>query len=292
MDLVLSMSVFRRVAELENFSEVARELDLSQPTVSKHIAALEKHLSVTLLNRNTRQLSLTDIGKQYYERCVFILDELNETESSIRDQQSTPSGTLRINTPITFGELKIVPHLWKFLENQPELNIELIMDDHYVDLVKDGVDVAIRIGPLADSNLIAQHIGDSPRVTVASLDYIERQGEPETLQDLNVHNCIVYSLLTTGNEWHYSGPRGKETIRVDGRLSVNNPHTIRQAVLAGQGIAVTPLWLIEDEIKLGKVKPILTQYEPSSLEIHAIYPDRRFVAAKVRCFIDYIRDYF
>lgn len=289
MDLVVSMSVFRRVAEKGNFSEVARELELSQPTVSKHVAALESRLDTKLLNRSTRSLSLTDAGKHYYDRCVHILDELQETELSLRTQQSQPTGTLRINTPVTFGELNIVPHLWAFLLEYPDLKVDLIMDDHYVDLVKEGVDMAIRVGPMADSSLISRKIGDSPRVAVASPDYLATNGVPNTLQDLKTHNCIVYMLLTTLNEWHFMGPHGKESIRVNGRFSVNNPGTIRQAVLAGQGIAVTPMWLMGECIESGEVKVILDSYIPTPLEIHAVYPDRRFVPAKVSCFIDYIR---
>jgi len=289
MDVLLAMSVFRRVAETENFSAAARELGMSQPSVSKHVAALEKYLNVKLLNRSTRQLSLTDAGKQYYDRCIHILDELLETESILRNQQSLPTGTLRINTPVTFGELCIMPHIWEFLAEYPDLNIDLIMDDHYVDLVKGGVDLAIRVGPMTDSNLIARSIGDSPRVTVASPGYIATNGEPENLQGLKNHNCIVYTLLTTRNEWHFSGPDGKQSVGVSGRFSVNNPRSIRQAVLEGQGIAVTPLWLIGDYIKKGQVKVILKKYTPTSLEISAVYPERRFVPVKVSYFIDYIR---
>ena len=292
MNVLLSMSVFRRVAETGSFSEVAREMTLSQPSVSKHVAALEKHLNVKLLSRSTRQLNLTDAGKLYYNQCTHILDELIETESIMRNQQSRPTGTLRINTPVTFGELDIVPHVWSFLANYPELNIELIMDDHYVDLVKEGVDMAVRVGPMTDSSLIARKIGDSPRVTVASPDYLAEHGEPKTLQDLKSHSCIVYTLLTTRNEWHFMGPKGKETVRVNGRFSVNNPRSIRQAVLAGQGIAVTPTWLIGDALKKGQVKVILNEYVPTPLDIHAVYPERHFVPAKVRYFIDYLRGKF
>jgi len=289
MDVFLSMSVFRRVAETGNFSEVAREMGITQPSVSKHVAALEKHLNSKLINRSTRQLSLTDIGKLYYSRCVHIVDELIETESLMRNQQSKPTGILRINTPVTFGELHIVPYLWKFLEDYPDLKLDLIMDDHYVDLVKDGVDVAIRIGPLSDSNLIAQKIGNSPRVAVASPDYLLEHGEPVSLKDLEKHACIVYTLLTTRSDWHFTGPQGKETVRVDGRFQVNNPRTILQAVLAGQGIAVTPLWLIGDYVKSGQLKIILEDYTPTPLDIHALYPDRHFMPAKVSCFVEYMR---
>jgi len=289
MDIFTSMSVFRRVAECGNFSIVARELELSQPTVSKHIAALESHLDVKLLNRSTRQLSLTEVGKQYYEHCIHILDEMNEIESTLRNQKSQLTGILRINTPVTFGELNIVPHLWQFLALYPNLKIDLNMDDNYVDLVKEGVDLAIRVGPLSDSSLIARKIGDSPRVTVASPGYLAVHGEPESLQDLKDHNCIIYMLLTTRNQWHFTGPQGQETIKVNGRFSVNNPRTIRQAVLADQGIAVTPLWLIKDAIESGAAKVILTNYVPTPLEIHALYPQRRFVPEKVRSFVNFIK---
>lgn len=253
MNVLLSMKVFRRVAETGNFSMVAREIGLSQPSVSKHVAALEQHLNVKLINRSTRQLSLTDVGKQYYDRCIHILDKLFETESTLHSQQSLPTGTLRINVPVTFGEFCIVPYLWKFLAEYPDLNIDLIMNDHYVDLIKEGVDMAIRVGPLTDSNLIARKIANSPRVTVASPDYLAVNGEPNTLQDLQAHNCIVYTLLTTRNEWHFTGPQGKETIKVSGRFSVNNPRTICQAVLENQGIAVTPIWLIGNYLETGQL---------------------------------------
>lgn len=289
MDVLVSMSVFRRVAETGNFSAVAREMELSQPTVSKHIAALEKHLNVKLLNRSTRQLNLTDVGKLYYDSCVHIIDEMQETESTIRNQQSCPTGTLRINTPVTFGEIAIAPHLWQFLTEYPELNIDLIMDDNYIDLVKEGVDMAIRVGPMNDSSLIARKIGNSPRVTVASQMYLDLYGEPDNLQDLKEHKCIIYTLLTTLNEWHFTGPQGKESIKVNGRFRVNNPRVMRQAVLEGHGIAVTPIWLVDDYIKTGQVKVILDKYVPTTLDIHAVYPERRFVSAKVRFFIDYIR---
>lgn len=288
MDVLQSMSVFRRVAETGNFSEVAREMKISQPTVSKHVAALEQHLNIKLFNRSTRQLSLTEVGKQYYDRCIHILDEVLETESLLRNQESIPTGTLRINTPVTFGEIRIVPHLWQFLNKYPELKIDLIMDDNYVDLVKGGVDVAIRIGPMVDSALVARKIGDSPRVVIASPEYLATHGEPKSLQELKDHSCIVYTLLTTRDEWHFIGPKGREAISVKGRFSVNNPRTICEAVLQNQGIAVAPVWLVGDYIQKGQFKVILEDYTPTPLDVHAVFPGRRYVPAKVRCFIEFI----
>lgn len=289
MNTLLSMKLFRRVAEVGNFTEVAREMALSQPLVSKYITALERHLGVKLLHRSTRQLSLTDAGKQYYEHCARILDDLQEIESSLRLQQSSLTGTPRINMPVTFGEISILPHVWAFLEDYPGLSFDLIMDDHYVDLVKEGVDMAIRVGPMTDSNLIARKISDSPRFTVASSAYLAAHGEPNDLHELSAHHCIVYTLLTTRDEWHFKGPEGPRSIKVSGRLSVNNPRAIREAVLAGQGNAVTPIWLMDDCIRDGQVKVILKDYIPTPLEIQVVYPERRLVPAKVRLFIEYIR---
>lgn len=288
MNTLLAMSVFRRVAETGHFSAVAREMGISQPSVSKHIAALETRLKTRLFNRSTRQLALTDAGTQYYERCASVLDELADIEDNLRHEQSRPTGTLRINTPVSFGQLHVVPLLWEFLNQYPDLKIDLLMDDHYVDLIKEGIDLAIRLGPLDDSNLIARKIGDTARVIVASPDYLTTHGRPKILSDLKNHNCIIYSLLTTGNVWHFTGPSGKEKIRVDGRFSANTPEAIREAVLAGFGIAVSPSWLISDCVEQGRLTKILQNYTPTPMEIHAIYPERRFVPAKVRFFIDHL----
>jgi DNA-binding transcriptional LysR family regulator len=289
MDLITSMSIFKRVVEAGSFSAVARETGLSQPTVSKHIAELENRLDTKLLNRSTRQLSLTEAGKEYYDRCSLILSDLEQLESSVGQCRSEPTGTLRINVPVTFGRMYLLPILWEFMNQYPDLKLDLVMDDGYIDLVKDGVDLAIRVGPLPDSSLIARKIGDSPRVTVVSPDYLAEHGEPKTLSDLKEHSCIVYTFLTTRNEWHFKGSEGEEKLRVYGRFSASNPDAIRDAVIAGIGIAVTPLWLIHDALTQGKVKVILTDYSPTPLEVHAVYPDRRFVPSRVGLFINYLK---
>lgn len=289
MDLITSMSIFKRVVETGSFSAVARETGLSQPTVSKHVAELENRLGTKLLNRSTRQLSLTEAGKEYYDRCSELLSDLEELESSVGQSRSEPTGTLRVNIPVTFGRMYLLPILWEFMSQYPDLKIDLVMDDGYVDLVKDGVDLAIRVGPLPDSSLIARKIGDSPRVTVASPDYLAEHGEPKTLTDLEDHSCIVYTFLTTRNEWHFNGASGEEKLRVHGDFSASSPDAIREAVVAGVGIAVTPLWLVHDALTQGKVKEILTDYDPTPLEIHAVYPDRRFVPRRVGLFIDHLK---
>lgn len=289
MDLIGSMRTFTRVVESGSFSAVARETGFSQPTISKQVAALETHLGTKLIRRSTRQISLTETGSEFYERCTRILAELDEAQASVGHRKTTPGGILKVNIPVTYGRMHLLPIFWKFLGEYPDIRIDLRMDDHYANLIEEGIDVAIRIGALSDSNMVARKIGDSQRLTVVSPRYLENHGEPRQLGDLKEHDCIVYSLLTTGNEWFFTGPKGDDSIRVSGRFTADSPDAIRGAVLAGIGIAVTPTWLVKDCIERAELKIILPEYRPTPLEIHAIYPERRYVPAKVTCFIDYLR---
>lgn len=289
MDRFSAMQLFRRVVETNSFSAVSREMQISQPTVSKQIAALEESLGTKLLSRSTRQINVTDAGQPYYERCCQILDELAETEADVRKQQNLPTGLLRINIPIAAGRMKILPCMWKFINQYPELKIDTIFDDSYIDLVKEGVDVAIRIGALADSSLIARKIATIPRYFVASKEYLIKHGEPKTLDELQNHNCIVYNLLTTRNEWHFDSKSGNQKVTVQGRFSSNSPDAIRQAVLEHQGIAVILGWLVEDDIKKGKMEVIMKDFTPIALDLNAIYPQRSFMPAKVSLFLNYLQ---
>lgn len=289
MDRINAMRIFRRVIETGSFTAVAIETGLSQPTVSKQLANLESHHNIKLINRSTRQLHPTDAGLEYYERCCHILDELDEIDSQMHKQQSLPTGTLRVNAPVTYSRLEILPRLWKFLKLHPQLKCDMFLDDNYIDLVKEGIDVAIRIGPLTDSSMVSRKIGTMRRYTVASPKYISRHGEPISLQDLLQHNCLIYSLLTTRNEWHFQKDKKTEKITVQGQYSTNNPDAIRGALLEGLGIAAAPDWLVETDIQQGRLTEILTDYKPTTLDINVIYPARRFLPAKVRLFINFLQ---
>jgi len=289
MDKIGAMQLFRRVVEAKSFSAVSREMRLSQSTVSKKIAGLEEYLATKLLNRSTRQLNLTDAGQRYYQRCCQILDEVSDTEAELQQQQDVATGTLRISMPIAAGRMKILPYLWEFLEQHPALKLDVNFDDHYVDIVKEGIDVAIRVGELADSTLIARKISQIPRYTVASPAYLEEHGEPSNLESLSQHDCIVYSLLSTHNEWHFDSKKGKQKIAVKGRFSSNSPDAICQAALKGQGIAVILGWLVEDDIAAGRLKVILKDYVPTTLALNAIYPQRRFMPAKLSLLLDFLQ---
>jgi DNA-binding transcriptional LysR family regulator len=292
MDTLGAIRVFSRVVEAGSFSAVARELGTTQPTVSKQIAMLEEHLGTRLVNRTTRNLTLTEDGKTYYECCRHILNAVEEADGAVGRRQATPSGLIRAGCPVAFGRLHVAPRMRRFLDRYPELRVELVMSDQFGDLVEQGVDVTIRIGDLADASLIARLVGVTRRVTIGSPEYFARMGEPRTPHDLVRHNCLVYTRLSTGNEWHFNGPSGLIKVRVAGTFLADNSEAIRAAVIAGVGIGVAPIWSLYDEIARGEVRIVLADYEPKRLPIHALYPSRRFVSSKVRAFIDFLADEF
>lgn len=292
MDVLTSMVIFCRVVEAGSFSAVANEKDMSPSSVSKHITALEKRLGTQLLGRTTRQLNPTDAGCEYYNYCNHMLEELSEVEASVSRYQVEASGTLRLSIPVTFGELHIIPALWVFHEKYPDMSIDLAMDDREVDLIREGIDLAIQIGPLADSSMVARKIGSIDRLFVASPEYLAKHGEPETPAELEQHNCITLSSMMTPGEWQYTGPKGKGKVQVSGNLTVNNPAALREAVIAGVGLAVAPVWLIHEGIQQGKLKVILKDYVPVALDINAVYRKRLYVQQKVVLMIDHLRETF
>ena len=289
MDVMSSMTVFRRVAEAKNFSAVARETNMSQSTVSKHIAALEERLGTKLLNRSTRSLKLTEAGKEYYHHCIRILNDFQEAEASIGKGKIKPTGTLRISTSAAFGRICMLPYLNEFFESYPDINIDLLFDDDYIDLVKQGIDLAIRIGPLADSSLIARKIGTSPRVVVASPEYLVKHGRPKKPADLSKHDCIFYTLQKAPDLWYFNSTQeGDESIRVSGRLKASSPDAICDATIEGIGISVLCEWYARKYIKDGRLKVILPEYHPTAYDIHAVYPERKFVPQKVKRMIEFL----
>lgn len=291
MDRIACMKSFVRSVEIGSFSAVARELDTTQPTISKQIAALEEYLDVQLLLRSTRTLSLTDEGIRFYEHCQRVLEAVAEAESSVGQRQK-PAGVLRVSCPVAFGQLQVVPRLKAFLDRYPDIKIDLMLADYFADLIEERVDLAIRIGNVQDTSLMTQRIGTTRRVTIGHQSYFEQAGEPQTPEDLVKHNCIVYTRLATGNEWHFQGTQELIQIAVNGNFQANNSTAIRAAVFAGLGIAVAPVWLFGDALHNGNLQVILKDYQPVPLPIHAVYRRGRFVPAKVRCFIDFLSNEF
>lgn len=264
MDRIACMKSFVRTVETGSFSAVAREMETTQPTISKQIAALEEYLDVQLLIRSTRSLSLTDEGTRFYEHCQRVLEAMAEAEASV-GRRHLPSGILRVNCPVSFGQLQVVPRIKAFLDRYPDIKVDLMMTDRFVDLVEEGVDLAIRIGNVQDTSLISRRIGITRRVSVGFVSYFEKAGEPQTPEDLIHHNCIVYTRLATGNEWHFQGPQGLVKVNVQGNFQANNSTAVREAVLSGLGIVVSPIWLFGDAVNQGALKVVLKEYQPTPL---------------------------
>jgi DNA-binding transcriptional LysR family regulator len=292
MDRLGAMEMFVRIVETGSFSAVARQLGTTQPTISKQLTALEKQLQTRLLHRSTRSLSLTEAGAAYYERCRRILDEVREAEAALGRLQSGLTGTLHVNGSIALGQIFLTALVLKFQQQYPELAIELSLSDRYIDLVEEGVDVAVRVGRLADSNLVARRLGSTRRMLVATPAYLAAHGAPERPEDLVRHSCLLYAYLSTGDEWLFNGPDGEIRVRVHGNFKANNGHVIREALLASVGVALTPDWLIHDQLEAGEVVALLPEFATPPLEINAVYPSGRHVSAKVRAFIEFLRNEF
>ena len=286
------MRLFIRVVETGGFSTVARETARTQPTVSRTLAALEEHLGVRLLNRSSRAVTLTDDGRAFYAQALVALESVAEAEASVGRRHGQPSGLLRLGTPVAFGRLHMAPRIPAFLALHPDVEVALSMTDAFVDPVSEGLDLVVRVGTLEDPSLIARRIGTTRRVTVASTDYLARRGVPLTPSDLRHHECIVYTRLATGARWHFDGPDGPIAVTVRGRFRADNSEAVREAVIAGAGVAVIPVWLFSDELTADHVRIVLGDFEPSTLPIHAVYPSRRLVSPKVRAMIEFLASEF
>lgn len=287
MDRLLLMTCFARAVETGSFSAAARDLGLGQPNVSRYVAALEEHLQTRLLHRSTRKLSLTPEGERYYADVRRILDAVDESESSFRDSVD-PSGLLRVACPTTVAHTFVMPYVPAFLERYPRLTLDLQINDRYVDLVNEGTELAIRIGHLEDSALRARRVGTYERVFVASKGYLAKRGEPHTPDDLRDHDCVIYTLLASGATWRF---RDAE-IPVSGRLRVNSPDAVREAVIAGLGVGHGPSWLFEEGLKSGSLQRILLEHAAPTVPVQIVYVANRLLPTRAIAFMDFMSDVF
>lgn len=293
MDRITSIQLFVRAAEAGSFSRAAADLQLTQPTVTKQVAALEKHLGTRLLHRNTRGLSLTEVGALYYEKCKALLEQYADTESVVHTRAGAMRGTLRISTSVAFGRRVVTPLVMDFMKRHPQLSVDLSFEDTYVDLVARGMDVALRMGRLADSSLGARFLGSNPWVTVASAAYLKKHGTPKQPSDLARHNLLIYSSVLGDDKLHYQMPDGRRvSVTVRGTLRSNNLSAILAGVRAHLGIAAIPRYVAATSLRDGKVQPILTDCALPAQEIHAVFPAPRQVPAKVEALIAFLRDHF
>jgi DNA-binding transcriptional LysR family regulator len=283
------LEIFAQVVAANGMSAAARNLGLSPAVVSKRIRRLEERLGVRLLQRTTRQLALTEIGQGFYERVVSILASIQNAELWVAHGSATVRGLLRISAPTSFGRMHIAPHLKDFLDLYPELTVDLVLSDTFVDIISDGFDLAIRIADLNDSSLIASRLAPNHRILCASPTYLTRHGTPRCINDLSRH--VLLSHMTA--EWQLEGPEGSRHVRVDGRLKTNSSEVVREAVIAGTGIALRSTWDIGPEVKAGSLVQILPEYTGSKrVVIQAVYPSRRHLEQKVRAFIDYFQSLY
>jgi DNA-binding transcriptional LysR family regulator len=293
MDRLLAMEMFVRVVETGSFSKAAKEFSTTQPTVTKHVAAAEARLKVRLLNRNTRGVSLTEAGSLYYEKCKTIVRAVEDADSVVRLRQDQAQGMLRIDTSVAFGRRVMVPLALAFMAKHPQVQVDLSFEDRYTDLVAQGIDVAIRMGKLADSSLGARHLGMNPWVMVASSRYLKKNGTPRRPADLSGHNALIYSSVQGDDVWRFQSPRREPlTVPVSGRLRSNNLSAVLAAARAHLGVAALPWYVAADSIASGHVSEILKGYHLPEQEIHAVYPSPKLVPGKVQAFVAFLQGRF
>jgi len=299
MDKLRAMQTFVRVVEAGSFSAVAHEQDTTQSAVSKQVAALEQELGARLLTRTTRSLSLTEEGERYFAQARRLVSEIAEAEGALRRGEQQLSGWLRVAASVGFGRLHLMPLVQSFLALHPAVKIDLRLSDGFVDLVEQGIDVALRIGELEDSGLVARRVGMTQRVLVAQRNYLRLQRKARrrlvSPADLVDHNCIVYTELAMRNDWLFqAGPGAPEpvgttrSVRVDGNLQTNSSEVIRAAVLAGMGIGYAPAWLFARELADGEVQRLLPDWAPLEVPIQIVSPRERRSSAKVRAFSEHV----
>ncbi|NVZ29068.1 LysR family transcriptional regulator [Pseudomonas gingeri] len=288
MDRLAAMETFVYVVETGSFSAAARRLDVGQPAVSKTIAQLEERLGVRLLTRSTRGLSATEAGTLFFERARKVIEEAGEAELAARGAGAGLTGTLRISTTVTFSRLHILPHLGGFLEMHPLLDVDVLLDDRSVNLVEEGVDVALRMGNLSDSGLTARKIARCRRLVLGTPAYFERRGIPESPADLTDHEAVIYSLGGGGASWLFKKGQAEQLVTLSGRVRVSAAEGVRTTVLSSYGLTLSSEWMFAPELASGEVVPVLEDWELPEMDLWAIFPTGRMASAKARAFIAYV----
>lgn len=280
-----NVSVFIKIVESGSFAAAAKDLGISKSAVSKQVVKLEESLGVPLLNRTTRKLTLTEPGQFLFERSRALVDEFESLERDVANFNTTPRGLLRLSVANTFAAIKITPLLGEFYEKYPDIKIEFVVDSRKIDLISNSIDLAIRIGKLSDSSLIARKIGSSPRHICASPSYWQRHAKPKHPNDLQHHNCLTYSSSENPNAWEF---KDGLVVPVNGTLKANSGDIILQAVLQGYGVAQLPGFTLENAFKQGLIEEVLTDFPAPMLDIYAVFPENRVGSKKVRVFIDFL----
>jgi DNA-binding transcriptional LysR family regulator len=292
VDKVQEMTSFIAVVDAGSFVAAADAIGQSKAAVSRHIGDLERRLGTRLLQRTTRRLSLTPEGQAFYARCKDLLAAIAEAESELLSSRSEPGGLIRINAPQTFGVLHLAPLWGRFCEELPEITLDITLTDRVVDLIEEGYDLAIRISRLPSSTLVSRKLASTRMLLCASQPYLKKHGVPRRPSDLAAHRVISYSYLATQDEWHFTGPDGAESARINARVHTNNGDTCRRAALDHQGIVLQPDFLVGDDLKRGTLTELMPDYRAVELDISVVYPSRKYLPLKIRRLIDFLVESF
>lgn len=292
MDRLRSLETFIKVVETGSFARAAEALDTSPAGVTRHIAELEARLGTRLLQRSSRRLSLTESGSLYFERAKQVLEDLTEADALAGAATLRPAGLLRVNVPVAFG-IRVLAPLWPtFRQRHPEVRLDIALADRFVDLVEEGVDAAVRIGRLSNSNLIARRLATARGFVCASPGYLAKYGAPAAPEELAQHRCLGYRYASTRDEWVLLAPDGNEArVAVRCEFHANNGDVLMQAACAGEGIVMLPSFIVGDAIRAGHLVPVLRDWTFPPLGIHVVYPSRRHLSAKVRALFDFLGEH-
>jgi DNA-binding transcriptional LysR family regulator len=291
MDRITGVQLFIRIVETGSFSKASVDLGVTQPTATKHVAAVEARLGARLLNRNSRGVSATEIGALYYEKCKTIQRELEEADNLASLLQSQVAGQLRVSTSVAFGRRVLATIVLAFMRRHPEVSVDLGFDDRYANLVEQGVDVAIRMGRLADSSLGARYLGQNPWVLVAAPAYLDAHAAPSTPADVAAHPCLVYSSVQGDERWQFAGAGQEASVPVRGPLRTNNLSMLLEAARAGMGLAILPRYVAGEALRTGAVVPLLSEFALPVQEMHAVFPSPRLLPSKVSSFIGFVEEH-
>lgn len=289
MDTLDGMKTVVAVVETGSFTAASERLNISKALVSKYVGEVERRLNARLFHRSTRKLAMTEAGKTYYQRALPLLEEFTELVDEVSGEKSSPHGLLRISVPVAFGEMKLAPLIPRFLQLYPDIRLELILRNSVVDMIEEGIDVRLLVGGVDDSSLIARHIKTLPLILCASPDYLRQQGEPKAPQDITGHACIIDSNFRIGKQWPIIAPDGKtKSIKVNSRIAASSPSAVKEIAIAGGGIGMVPRFIVEPALEQGLLQEVLPGYTTLEFGLFALYPHRRYLPKKVRCFIDFM----
>jgi DNA-binding transcriptional LysR family regulator len=288
MDLLVSMKVFAAVVDAGSFAGAAERLDSSRAMTSRQVQNLEEHLGTRLLNRTTRKLSLTETGREFYERCVQIVHDVAEAEQVAGQMTSTPRGVLKLTMPLSYGQHRLAALIGEYAQAYPQVLLDISLSDRKVDIVEEGFDLAVRIGTLAQSDLIARKIAEVRGVVCAAPSYLARHGTPAAPSELKQHACLGYTLTAGGAEWRLVGPEGEISVSVAGPIRADNGDLLRLAAVSGAGLIFQPHFIVAEDLAAGRLVRVLPGWQSPELGVYAVYASRRHLSAKVRTFVEFL----